>query len=293
MPIQDGAKQPVPISALTTPEALERTKKVLNTSNPEQELYIAAQRGGLSTAEAEAILQPQEGAQVGTETTEAVQAKAQGQKPAAAPAAEVTEEAPKGKRGRKPLSAEQKSVSEQKRKQQRVDFNALNRKIDKIESDLNDAIAPINEEEMDNDAEITRLVADKRRKKNAAIRALHEISKTNQGSPGKRAAELLKNPAITKRELNDAAAAYDLQKKLGGPSANRSSEGIPDAGFAKFKNGAQALTHIIKTSKNPFEKFLAERLRSAVAGVEFLVIEKGDPLPAVLQKPVLNLALSH
>jgi hypothetical protein len=56
MPIQDGAKQPVPMSALTTPEALERTKKVLNTSNPEQELYIASRRGGLSTAEAQEIL---------------------------------------------------------------------------------------------------------------------------------------------------------------------------------------------------------------------------------------------
>jgi hypothetical protein len=223
------------------------------------------------------------GDQVGTKTTEAVQAEAQGQEPA--PAAEVTEEAPKGKRGRKPLAPEQKSVSEQKRKQQRIEFNALNRKIDKIESDLNDAITPINEEEMDNDAEVTRLEADKRRKKNAAVRALHEISKTNQGSPGKRAAELLKNPAITKRELNDAAAAYDLQKKLGGPSANRSSEGVPDPAFAKFKNAAQALTHIIKTSKVPFEKLLAERLRSAVAGVEFMVIEEGDPLPPILQKP--------
>jgi hypothetical protein len=56
MPIQDGAKQPIPMSALTTPEALARASKVLNTSNPEQELVIAARRGGLSTAEAEEIL---------------------------------------------------------------------------------------------------------------------------------------------------------------------------------------------------------------------------------------------
>lgn len=218
------------------------------------------------------------GAQVGTETTETVQAETQGQEPAA----EVKE---KGKRGRKPLAPEQKTVSEQKRKQQRIDFNATNRKIDKIEADLNDAITPINEEEMDTDEQIKTLEEEKRRKKNTAIRALYEISRTNQGAPGKRAAELLKNPAITKRELNDAASAYDLQKKLSGPSANRSSEGIPDPAFAKFKNGAQALTHIIKTSKNPFQKFLAERLRSAVAGVEFMVIEEGDPLPAVLQRP--------
>ena len=241
------------------------------------------------TEEVPQELATQEGAQVGTETPEAIQAEAQGQEPA--PAAEVTEAAPvaevkeKGKRGRKPLTAEQRSVSEQKRRQQRIDFNATNRQVDKLEADLNDAIAPINEEEMDTDEQIKTLEEDKRRKKNATIRALYELSKTNKGAPGKRAVELLKNPAITKREMNDAVAAYDLQKKLAGPSANRSSEGIPDPAFAKFKNGAQALTHIIKTAKNPFQKFLAERLRSAVAGVEFLVIEKGDPLPAVLQKP--------
>ena len=223
------------------------------------------------------------GAQVGTETTEAVQAEAQGQEPAAA--AEVTEEAPKGKRGRKPLAPEQKSVSEQKRKQQRIEFNALNRKIDKIEADLNDAVTPINEEEMDTDEQIQTLSEDKRRKKNAAVRALYEISRTNQGAPGKRAAELLKNPAITKRELNDATAAYDLQKKQGRPLSNTASMGTPDPAFAKLKNGAQALTHIIKTSKNPFQKFLAERLRSFVNGVELVVLEEGDALPEVLQTP--------
>jgi hypothetical protein len=95
MPIQDGAGQPVPMSALTTPEALERTKKVLNTSNPEQELYIAQQRGGLSTAEAEAILgipPTQQGAQVGTETPKAVKAAKKGQKQKPAAATGVTEQ---------------------------------------------------------------------------------------------------------------------------------------------------------------------------------------------------------
>lgn len=199
-----------------------------------------------------------------------------------APAAEVKE---KGKRGRKALPPEQKAESDARRKQQRVDFNAANRSVGKLETDLNKAIEPINEAEVDTDEQLKTLEDEKRVGKNAAIRALYALTKTNKGAPGKRAAEALKNPAITKRELADAAAAYELQKKLGGPLANRSSQGVPDSAFAKFKNAAQALTHIIKTTKDPFEKFWAERLRSAVAGVEFLVIEDGDALPPVLQKP--------
>ena len=202
-----------------------------------------------------------------------------------APAAPAVEAAEKGKRGRKPLPPEQKAESDQKRKQQRVEFNAANRSVGKLETDLNKAIEPINEEEVDTDEQLKTMEDEKRVGKNTAIRALYALTKTNKGAPGKRAAEALKNPAITKRELADAAAAYELQKKLGGPLANRSSQGVPDSAFAKFKNAAQALTHIIKTAKSPFEKELAERLRSAVAGVEFMVIEEGDALPPVLQKP--------
>jgi len=198
------------------------------------------------------------------------------------PAAEVTE---KGKRGRKPLPVEQKAESDARRKQQRVDFNATSRSVGKIEADLAKAVEPINEAEMDTDEQLKTAQEEKRVNKNAAVRALYSLSKTNKGAPGKRATEALKNPVITPRELNDAAAAYELQKKLGGPSASRSSQGVPDPAFAKFKNGAQALTHIIKTSKNPIEKSFAERLRSIAADVEFMVIEEGDALPPMLQKP--------
>ena len=199
--------------------------------------------------------------------------------------APAAEEKPKGKRGRKALPPEQKAVSEARRKQQRVEFNAANRSVKKLEADLNKAAEPINEAEVDTDEQLKTLEDEKRVDKNAAVRALYALTKTNKGAPGKRAVEALKNPAITKRELADAAAAYEMQKKLGGPLANRSSQGVPDSAFAKFKNAAQALTHIVKTAKSPFEKELAERLRNAVTGVEFTVIEEGDALPPILQKP--------
>jgi hypothetical protein len=59
MKVQDGARQPVPMSALTTPEAIERAEKVLGGNTPEEvvhNLNLANQRGGLATWEVETIL---------------------------------------------------------------------------------------------------------------------------------------------------------------------------------------------------------------------------------------------
>lgn len=59
MQVQDGARQPVPMSALTTPEAIERAGKVLGGNTPEEvvhNLNLANQRGGLATWEVETIL---------------------------------------------------------------------------------------------------------------------------------------------------------------------------------------------------------------------------------------------
>lgn len=221
---------------------------------------------------------PQEGAQVGTETIEAVQAEAQGQEPA--PAAEPV----KGKRGRKPLSAEQRTVAEQKRRQQRIDFNATNRQVGKLEDALNTAITPLDEGEFTAEG-LQTAQEEQRRNKNATIRALYDISKTNKGAPGKRAAELLKNPAITPRELKDAADSYDLRKKQGLVSKNAMAgmpAAQPDAGFNKVTNGAQAITRILKTG-NAFEKLVAARIRSFVGNVRVVVLQEGDALPEQLR----------
>jgi hypothetical protein len=201
-----------------------------------------------------------------------------------APAAEVTEEAPKGKRGRKPLAPEQKTVAEQKRRQQRIDFNATNRQVTNLEADLNDAVTPLDEGEFTAKG-LQTAQEEKRRKKNATVRALYNLSKTNKGAPGKRAAELLKNPAITPRELKDAADAYELRKKQGSTSQNAMGgmpAAKPDAGLNKVTNGAQAITRILKTG-NAFEKLVAARIRSFVGNVRVVVLQEGDALPAQLQ----------
>jgi hypothetical protein len=54
MPVRGG--QPMPMSALTTPEALERVKTVLNTGRPVEDLEMVARRGGLAEWEIRAIL---------------------------------------------------------------------------------------------------------------------------------------------------------------------------------------------------------------------------------------------
>jgi hypothetical protein len=48
--------EPMPFSALTTPEALERTKTVLNTERPLEDLKMVQRRGGLAEWEIRAIL---------------------------------------------------------------------------------------------------------------------------------------------------------------------------------------------------------------------------------------------
>lgn len=79
--------------------------------------------------------------------------------------------------------------------------------------------------------------------------------------------------------LEDEIDPKDLPKGL------RSSEGKvakADTGFSKLTNGSQAIAHIIKTG-NLFQRFVAQRIRNFVVGVKFVVVEKGDPMPPQLR----------
>ena len=68
------------------------------------------------------------------------------------------------------------------------------------------------------------------------------------------------------------------------PKGLRSSEAKvakADTGFSNLTNGSQAIAHIIKTG-NLFQRFVAQRIRNFVIGVKFVVVERGDPVPAQL-----------
>ena len=81
-----------------------------------------------------------------------------------------------------------------------------------------------------------------------------------------------------KQMLEEDIDPSDIPKKL------RSSEAKvakADKGFSNLTNGSQAIAHIIKTG-NLFQRFVAQRIRNFVIGVKFVVVEKGDPVPAQL-----------
>jgi hypothetical protein len=58
--------------------------------------------------------------------------------------------------------------------------------------------------------------------------------------------------------------------------------GKADTGFTKLTNGSQAIAHIIKTG-NFFQRFVAQRIRNFLVGVKFVVVEKGDSIPAEME----------
>jgi predicted Fe-Mo cluster-binding NifX family protein len=81
-----------------------------------------------------------------------------------------------------------------------------------------------------------------------------------------------------KQMLEEDIDPSDIPKKL------RSSEAKvakADKGFSGLTNGSQAIAHIIKTG-NLFQRFVAQRIRNFVTNVKFVVVEKGDPIPAQL-----------
>lgn len=76
--------------------------------------------------------------------------------------------------------------------------------------------------------------------------------------------------------LDEDVDPKDLPKSL------RSSDakvGKADTGFSKLTNGSQAIAHIIKTG-NFFQRFVAQRIRNFLVGVKFVVLERGDSIPA-------------
>jgi hypothetical protein len=79
-----------------------------------------------------------------------------------------------------------------------------------------------------------------------------------------------------KQMLEDEVDPKDIPKMF------RSSEakvGKPDVGFSNLTTGSQAIAQIIKTG-NLFQRFVAQRIRNFMVGVKFVVVEKGDATPA-------------
>ena len=223
------------------------------------------------------------GADVGTETTETVKTTQEGQ--AASTAGEVS----KGKRGRPKadITEEQRAEKDKARTEARADYMKGERALPKLQADLDKANAPIDETNIADDEGLKNAENDKRAAKRNAINAMLDLEAKHRGTAlGNRVkAALADRSKISQKEYDDVVAGrkYKAQERVNKSSASNDEVEAADEGFNKAKNAAQALTRVIKTGTG-FQKFLAKRLRSLVAGVNFVVVEETDPLPEQLSR---------
>ncbi len=193
--------------------------------------------------------------------------------------------------GRKPadLTPEEREAREKQRNISKGDMNADRRALDKAEADMA-ALTDTSDLEGMPEVDAQRELASRVQKLQGIVTTLHRISKTNGGGTyGKRARKLLKDNNIPQRMVDNAQREFERVQML----ANRAKdEGIDtsmaeatpstpaNAKIAKAKNAQQLLTEVAK--HNAFFKLIADRIRSAVAGVNVVVIETDSVLPAQL-----------
>lgn len=232
------------------------------------------------------------GEPLGTKTTETVETEEKGQ---AAPAAAGVAPA-KPKRGRPvTLTPEEKAATEAEKKEDRAARGRHKRAVDKAETSLQKALAPLDEGEFANEAELKEAQDDQRAERRNAVKELLRVSEESGLKPeGKRARQILRDAKIPQTEIDDIKRGLERAKKaladktnLLGPVSSTERKGAAvtkaDPAFAAFKNGAQAIGHIIKTGTR-FQKAIAKRLRNFVRDVEFVVLEQDSEIPAQLQQ---------
>ena len=233
------------------------------------------------------------GAQVGTETPETKQATQEEPKKSTG-----AKRGPKGAR----LTPEEKAAKIAAGAPARAANTAADISRNKYAVQLEEAAKPI-----DPDTETDQIESAEQDKKDLRRNALEGLlkayAKVGNTPAGKRIKELLAKHA-TPQQIEDVKkgmaerekrlASYTKENVLTGslesrgytasPTIGRRHNASPvNRGFNKATNAAQAISQILKTG-NFFQKLLAKRLRGFVNGVSFEVIEKGQPLPDVLQR---------
>jgi hypothetical protein len=270
----------------------------LNTGNPTEQTAAALDtaRTNLIQAVKEFGSQtPSEATQPtdATQTTEVQQAEAQGQEaPAAgaptgvAPTPKKRRVAAEGKKLGRPvmLTPEEKAANKAKKDAIQAHKARAERAVATAKRTL-DALEKIDKIEIDALGVDGRSAL--RTKKRQAIATLLDL----QSDPflrgtavAQRVKEALAHPSITKQEIADLKKGLEAKKASEQVSRSAVSSAPADARFSKFTNGAQALSHVIKTG-NAFQKMLGKRLRAFVGGVKFVVIEQGQAVPSQLQTP--------
>jgi hypothetical protein len=217
-----------------------------------------------------------------------------------APTEVVEPTEPPKKRGRKPLerTEEQKQVLLTDRKQRKKDYDNADYQLKKLNVMLDEALAPL-DEDIEADKVDAAEVDKEKAKKYVATKLLELSANPNlRGTAvGKRIKDLLNDRSkISEADINAAKrgieirAKTDLRGEIGesfqGKSALASRTPVkakPNTAFNKATNASQALTIVARTG-NAFQKFLANRLRAFTNGVTFVVLERGDSMPAPLRE---------
>jgi hypothetical protein len=207
----------------------------------------------------------------------------------AAVVAEAAPEAPKKGRGRPALTEEQrvanraatKATYRNKGKAAAATLGATDSAIET----LNAVLAPIDESKIETDEQLVEAERNKRVDKIQAIKSLLILQDSLPATDTARGriAAAIKNSAISAKELADIRTGIAYEKSKVSRSEKTGKAGRPDEGFSKATNGVQALAQVIRTG-NAFQRFIAQRLRNFVKDVEFIVIEKGDPVPEQLRR---------
>ena len=198
-------------------------------------------------------------------------------------------ETPKKGRGRPALTEEQrvanraatKAAYKEKGKATKEATNV----VDSAITALDTALAPIDESKIETDEQLSEAERNKRVDKVKAIKALLTLQESLPATDTARGriAAALKNSAVSAKEIADVRTGMAYEKSKVSRSEKGKQAGRPEAAFSKATNGTQALTQVIKTG-NAFQRFIAQRLRDFVRNVEFIVIEKGDPVPEQLRR---------
>jgi hypothetical protein len=223
------------------------------------------------------------GADVGTETTETKQTTQEGQE---APAAGAVTGKPRG-RPKAAITEEQRAEKEKARTESRAEYMKGERALPKLQAQLDEAAAPIDETKIDDDEGLKNAENEKRALKRDTINAMMDLEAKHRGTAlGKRIKTALADRSkISQKDYDDVAAGrkYKSQERVNKSSASVDEVEDADEGFKKATNAAQAINQIIKTGTG-FQKFLAKRLRGLVNGVKFVVVEETDPLPEQLSR---------
>jgi len=216
-----------------------------------------------------------------TETVEAQQTEAQGQKaprpsratgkPRGRPVVLTEEERKQKLADKKPLQAEKKRADDA--------VTRITKTLDKLEQPIdpskyanNEAVTEAKKERQSNKREAIKELLTMLQSPNLRGTAVHNRIKT-----------ALKHPSITPQEITDIQTGLAVLKKTG-PTSAVISKDAADSAFSGLTTGAQALARIIKTG-TPFQQRLGKRLRGFVNGVKFVVLEEGQELPDQLKKP--------